>query len=62
MSKIELIRAWLFITAVGFVFAVAGLTLLRRVAAWLAKRPAKPISKFRRVMLVLAGLGVLCMS
>ncbi len=62
MSKIELVRVLLFMIVVGFVFAVAGMTMLRLAAARLAKRPAKPISRFRRVMLVCAGLGVLCMS
>ncbi|MBL8205596.1 MAG: metallophosphoesterase family protein [Blastocatellia bacterium] len=62
MSTIELVRAWLFITVVGFVFAVAALAILRRPAAWLAKRAVKPLSKFQRVMLVLAGIGVLCMA
>ncbi len=62
MSRIELIRALLFITVVGFVFAVAGLTLVEWAAAWLAQRPRKPTSIFRRAMLLCAFIGVLCMS
>ncbi len=62
MSKIEAVRVWVFITVVGFVFAVAGMTLLRWLVARWAQRQPKPLTKFRRVMLVCACLGVLCMS
>lgn len=62
MSKLEFFRAWVFVTVVGFVFAVAGITILRWSAARLAKRQAKPLSKFRRVMLCFALLGLLCMG
>lgn len=62
MSKWEFFRAWVFVTAVGFVFAVAGLTILRWGIDRLAKRESKPLSTFRRLMLGLAFLGLLCVG
>ena len=62
MSKIELFRVLFFLAIVGFVFAVALLTILRIPAARLAKRRPQPISTFRRVILGLAFIGLLCMG
>jgi uncharacterized protein len=61
-TRAEEIRVLLFVGAVGLVFALAGWTLLRRAAMWLANRPAPSFSTLQRVILTLAGIGILCMS
>jgi predicted MPP superfamily phosphohydrolase len=55
-SREEYVRVLLFVGAVGLVYVAALVVLLGRYVA----RPRKPIGRFGKVVLTLAGLGILC--